>query len=71
MEESNTHVSNMNEVLKNIKSNVLVDFICPNVASITIVTNKVTTSLNLQTIEQYVKDTNRINSNKVELLRLL
>jgi len=41
----------MNKALKNIKSDVLVDFICPDAAAITIITNKVTTSLDLQTIE--------------------
>ena len=63
MNESNVYVSNMNRVLKNIKSNILVDFII-------VVTNKVTSSLDLQTIKQYVKDTNRINSNKVNSPRL-
>jgi len=71
MKESNIHVLNMNEALKNIKSNILVDFIYSDVASITIVTNKVTTSLDLQTIKQYIKGTNCINSNEVELPRLL
>ena len=40
----------MNKALKNIKSNILVDFICSDVASITIITYKVTISLDLQTI---------------------
>ena len=69
IEESNIYVSNMNKALKNIKSDVLVDFIYTNADSIIIITNKVTTSLDLQTIEQYVKETNCINSNEVELLR--
>ena len=50
MEESNIYVSNMNKALKNIKFNILVDFICSDVASIIIITYKVTISLDLQTI---------------------
>ena len=49
MEESNTHVSNMNKALKNIKSNILVNFIYSNVASIIIITYKVTISLDFVT----------------------
>ena len=70
MEESNAHISNMNRALKNIKSDFLVNFICTNTDSIIIITNKVTISLNLQTIEQYIKEANHINSNKVKSLRL-
>jgi len=47
MEETNVYILNMNRALKNIKSDILVDFICPDAASITIITNKVTTSLDL------------------------
>ena len=71
MNESNVHISNMNKALKNIKSNVAVDFICSNNACIIAVTNKVAFFLDLQTIEQYVKGANHINSNKVDSLRLL
>ena len=66
MNKSNACVSNMNRVLKNIKSNVLVDFICTDIAGIIVVTNKVASSLDLQTIEQYIKDVNYININKVD-----
>jgi len=71
MDESNAHVLSINRALKNIKSNVLVDFICTDAARIIVVTNKVATSLDLQTIEQYVKGVNCINSNKVDSSRLL
>ena len=70
MDESNTYVLNMNRVLKNIKFNILVDFICTNAANIIIITNKVASSLDLPTIKQYIKDTNCINSNKVDSPRL-
>jgi len=70
IDESNAHVLSINRALKNIKSNVLVDFICTDAARIIVVTNKVATSLDLQTIEQYVKGVNCINSNKVDSSRL-
>ena len=70
MDKSNAHVSNINRVLKNIKSNILVDFIHTDTADIIVVTNKVVSSLNLQTIKHYVKDANRINSNEVNSPRL-
>jgi len=50
MKESSSHVSNMNSTLKNIKSDVMVDFVWVNSRGITIVTNKVASSLDLQTI---------------------
>ena len=70
MDKSNAHVSNINRVLKNIKSNILVDFIHTDTADIIVVTNKVVSSLNLQTIKHYVKGANRINSNEVNSPRL-
>ena len=60
----------MNRVLKNIKSNILVDFICTDVTEIIIITNKFAIFLDLQTIEQYIKDTNHINSNEVNFSKL-
>ena len=66
MESSSTHITNLNRALKNIKSEVIVDFIHMNQAGITIVINKVTSSLNLQMRERYVKNTNYIDLDKVE-----
>ena len=70
MDKSNAHVSNINRVLKNIKSDILVDFIHTDTVDIIVVTNKVVSSLNLQTIKHYVKGANRINSNEVNSPRL-
>lgn len=47
MEKSSIHVTNMNRALKNIKLDVIVDFIQLNSKDIIIVTNKVTISLDL------------------------
>jgi len=70
MKESSSHVTNMNSTLKNIKSDVMVDFVQVNPRSIIIVTNKVASSLDLQTIENCVKNTNYINTERVNILRL-
>ena len=51
IDESSVYVSNINRILKNIKSNILVDFIHTDVAGIIVVTNKVTSFLDLQTIK--------------------
>ena len=47
MEESNSHVTNMNSVLKNIKSEVMVDFVWVDPKDIIIMTNKVALILDL------------------------
>jgi len=67
MEESSSHVSNLNRALKNIKSEVMVDFIWLYSVGITIVTNKVASVLNLQSIENYVKNANHIDLQEAEV----
>ena len=66
MKSSSSYITNLNRVLKNIKSEVMADFVHINQAGITIVTNKIALSLNLQTIERYVKNTNQIDLDKVK-----
>lgn len=70
MKESSLYVTNINRALKQIKLEVMVDFICLDTTGITIVTNKVTTNHDLQTIENYIKDLKHINCNEVESPRL-
>ena len=70
MKESSLHITNINRALKQIKLEVIVDFIYLDITGITIVTNKVATNLNLQIIENYIKDLKHINCNEVELPRL-
>ena len=60
-------VTNLNKNLKNIKSDIMVDFICQETSGVTIVTNKVASNLDLQTIENYMKNTNHIESVGVEV----
>ena len=63
IKDSSSHVTNINRALKNIKSNVMADFICVENSRVVITTNKVAKTLNLQTIERYVKNTNNIKVN--------
>ena len=71
IKDSSSHVSNINRALKNIKSDVIADFICSDNKDMVITTNKVASPLNLQTIRRYVKNMNNIEVNHIELPRLL
>ena len=67
--DSSNHVTNLNRVLKNIKSDIIVNFIYQEQLEVTIVTNKVVSPSDLQTIKQYVKTTN-IEAKGVKVSRL-
>jgi len=56
--------------LKNIKMDIMVDFIQLDCNSIVIMTNKVASSLELQMIENYVKNANHISTDGVKVPRL-
>jgi len=60
MKDLNTNVSNINKALKNIKSEIIANFICLDNRGIIITTNKVLSILNLQTIEKYIRNINNI-----------
>ena len=70
IEDSTNHITNLNRALKNIKSDILVNFIHQEQSGVTIITNKVASTLDLQTIEKYIKSTNHIEVDGVEVLRL-
>ena len=61
MKESLFYVANINQALKNAKLEILVDFICSDIASITVITNKVVIQSNLYIIENYIKKVNDID----------
>ena len=65
----NVHISNINRLLKGVKSKVSADFIYSNNKGI-ITTNKAIASLDLSIVERYVKELNNINSNDVMSLWL-
>jgi len=71
MKNSSVHVSNINRSLRNVKSEVLVNFICSDPLGIMIVTNKVSLQSDLLIIENYVKSSNDINALQVEVPWLL
>jgi len=51
--------------LKGIKSKILADYICSDNKKIVIMTNKVTTSSNLNIVEKYMKELNDVNLNDI------
>ena len=66
MKNLSIHVTNINRILKNIKFEVLVDFICSGLLEVTIVTNKVLLPSDLLIIESYVKNSENIDSSQVD-----
>jgi len=66
MKNLSIHITNINRILRNIKSEVLVDFICSGPLEVTIVTNKVLLPSNLLIIESYVKNSENIDSSQVD-----
>ena len=69
IEESSAYVTNLNRMLKNIKLNIMVNFVQSDQAVNVIITNEVT-SLDLQIIKNYIKNTNCINTDGVKVSRL-
>jgi len=61
MSSSSNHIININKLLKNIKSECKADYIRVEKLGIIMVTDKVTSALDLQIIEKYVKNSNQIN----------
>jgi len=67
MKKSSLYVSNLNRALRNIKSNVLVNFIYSDPLNITIITYKIASTYDLQVIKNYVKSVNHIDTTSVEV----
>ena len=67
IEKSSAHVTNINRALKYIKSEIMADFVHADQTDITIVTNKVASPLDLQTIKSYVKNVNQIEADEVKV----
>jgi len=55
MKNSSTHISNLNRLLRNTKTEIAVDFIRSDPIGLVIITNKVAIQSDLQIIDQYVK----------------
>jgi len=63
-------VANINRLLRNAKSDVLVNYICFDNTGIMVISNKVAQQSDMSIIDQYVKNSNDINSLQVEELHL-
>ena len=62
MKNSFIHIANINRLLWNAKLDVLVDYICSDPVDVTIITNKISQQSDMSIIDQYIKDSNDINS---------
>ena len=69
--QSNTHITNINKLLKGVKSKISTNYICSNNKRIIIMTNKIAISPNLKIVEKYIKELNDIDSNNIMSTRLL
>ena len=71
VKDSGVHIANINRTLKNIKSDIITDFIQVENKGVVITTNKVASPLDLQTIKKYIKNTQYIEAEHIESPRLL
>ena len=67
---SNIYVANINRVLKSIKSDTMADFIWADQRGLTITTNKVTSMLDLNIIDRYIKNVDVVDLEDVIALWL-
>ena len=65
MKNSSLHVANINRNLQNAKSDILVDYLCSENSGIMVITNKVAQQSDMSIIDNYVKNSNDINSLQV------
>jgi len=63
--KANTHISNINKLLKGVKSKISVDFIWSDKKRLLVTTNKVAATSDLNIIEKYMKDLNDIDLNNI------
>ena len=67
----NKYVANINRLLKKIKLDIMANFIQVNNRGLVIITNKIAAIFNFNTIKQYIKNINVVDSNEVISPRLL
>ena len=63
--QANKHISNINKLLKDMKSDISADFICSNNKEVIITTNKAVALSDLNIVKKYIKELNNINSNDI------
>ena len=70
MASASNHITNINRALKNIKSDILADYVQQKSTDVIIVTNKVALPSDLQTIEKFVQNMENVNSENIKFPRL-
>jgi len=70
MVKTNTYISNINKLLKRVKSKISVDFIWSDNKRLLITTNKVATTSDLNIVKKYIKNLNNVDFNDIMSLRL-
>jgi len=70
MGSASVYIANINRTLKNIKLSILTDYVWRNSTDVVIVTNKVVSASNFQTIENIIKNMENINLDNVKTLQL-
>ena len=68
---SNKYITNINRALKDVKLDIMADFIWANNRGLIITINKVTSTSDFNTIKNYIKNINAINLNDIILPKLL
>jgi len=66
IKNSSLHISNINRQFHNAKSEILVDYIRAEPLGITVVTNKVSQPSDLMLINQYIKNSNNVNTLQID-----
>ena len=67
----NFHINNINRHLKDANSKILANFICVDKVSIIITTNSTVLAQDMRTIENAIKNSDKINKNLVKSSYLL
>ena len=65
MNKTNAYISNINRLLKGIKSDISANFICTDNKDLLIITNKVAAISDLKIIEKYIKNFNNIDYSNI------
>jgi len=65
IKDLSSHIININQALKSIKSNICADFISADNKGIIIATNNIATNSDLQEIEKYVKSFLATNNDNI------
>jgi len=67
---ANEHIFNINRLLKSMKLNVTADFIWSDGIGVIITTNQVASASDMNIMENYIKESTNVNTNKVSPLQL-